>query len=99
MLLTTRNAGQLVGGTNGPRDDMATQPQQRKLRVNRPFILDGKRREVGDEVTVPLALASELMTANKAEPAENEPSAAHLAAKAEAKARATPSKAAAPAVA
>jgi hypothetical protein len=67
---------------------MATQAQARKVRVNRPFFLDGKRVEVGAEVVLPLALAGELMTARKCEPAEIEPTAEHLRAKAEADMRA-----------
>lgn len=65
---------------------MATQPSHRKVRINRPFFMEGKRREVGEEVSLPLALASELMTARKVEPAEIEPTAEHLRALAEAKA-------------
>lgn len=66
---------------------MATQPSHRKVRINRPFFLEGKRREVGEEVLLPLALASEMMTARKCEPCDIEPTAEHQRALAEAAAR------------
>jgi hypothetical protein len=52
----------------------------RKIRVNRPFLYEGKRREIGEELVVTAQLASELSSANKAESADSAPSAAHLAA-------------------
>lgn len=65
---------------------MATQAH-RKVRVNRPFIYEGRRREIGDELIVPTNLAFELYTAAKAESTDNEPSAQHMAAKADAQAK------------
>ena len=73
----------LVAGTPST---MATNAH-RKIRVNRPFMYEGKRREIGDELTVPVALYFELVTARKCELSENEPSDEHIRAKAEAKAK------------
>jgi len=86
MPLSTANAGSLVGGM--PAKTMATQPAHRKIRVNRPFIYEGKRREIGEEFPVPTLLYAELATAAKCELAENEPSEAHQRAKADAQAKA-----------
>lgn len=67
---------------------MATQQSaQRKIRVNRAFIFDNRRREIGEEIVVPTLLAFELYTARRAEPADNEPSEEHLRNKAEAQAK------------
>lgn len=93
MPLTAASAQALVGGA--PQDTMATQAQQIKCRVNRPFLYEGKRREVGDELAVPAALAAELFTANKAERCDHEPSELHLRAKAEAALRTKAAKTAA----
>lgn len=73
---------------------MNTQVQSIKVRVNRPFMYDGKRREVGEELSAPIALAAELFTAHKAERADREPTAEHTLAKAEAQAKAKPATAA-----
>ena len=75
----------------GAPTHMATQ-SHKKIRVNRPFIFEGKRREVGEEFAVPALLYAELVTAAKCESAADEPSEAHLRAKAEAQARAKAAK-------
>lgn len=72
---------------------MNAQVQSIKVRVNRPFIYEGKRREVGEELSAPVALAAELFTAHKAERSDREPTAAHTLAKAEAQAKAKPAQA------
>lgn len=70
--------------------NMATQSQsaQRKIRVNRAFMYDGRRREIGEEIVIPTLLAFELYTARRAESADNEPSEEHQRCKAEAQAKA-----------
>ena len=74
---------------------MATSTQHRRIRVNRPFMYENKRREIGDVFTVPAMLYAELVTANKCELADHEPSEDHERAKAEAAAKAKAPKAAA----
>ena len=88
--MLTASGSPLVAGTPA---NMATQPH-RKIRVNRAFYYEGKLRQVGDELTVPTLLYSELVTARKCELTENEPSEDHLRAKAEAAAKAKAHKAA-----
>jgi hypothetical protein len=78
---------------SGAPSNMAT-AAHRKIRVNRPFMYEGKRREIGEEFAVPAMLYAELVTARKCELAENEPSEDHLRAKAEAASKAKPGKAA-----
>lgn len=87
-------ASPLVAGT--PDHTMATQAH-RKIRVNRAFYFEGKVRQVGEELTVPTLLYSELATARKCELTDNEPSEDHLRAKAEAQAKAKTAKTAVPA--
>lgn len=84
-MLTTRGSPLVAGAVLA--NTMATQAQHRKIRVNRPFIYEGRRREVGEEFPVPTPLAFELYTARKAESTDNEPSEDHLRAKAEAQAK------------
>lgn len=88
--MLTASGSPLVAGT--PSTTMATQAH-RKIRVNRPFMYEGKRREIGDELAVPVQLYSELVTARKCELSENEPSEDHLRAKAEAQAKSKAAKA------
>jgi hypothetical protein len=88
MPLTSANTSALVGGATG--DHMATQRQtesQIKCRVNRPFWKDGRVHDIGSELVLPAALASELYAAGKVERAENEPSDYHRQQLADAKAR------------
>lgn len=48
-----------------------------RVRVNRSFVLEGKVRAVGEEVTIPPSLAAELDHAGKIERSDREPSMAH----------------------
>lgn len=82
--MLTASGSPLVAGTPS---NMAT-TSHRKIRVNRPFMFEGKRREIGDEIVVPSMLYAELVTANKCELAENDPSEDHIRAKTEAAAKA-----------
>jgi hypothetical protein len=86
-MLTASGSPLVVGA-----QPMATQAH-RKIRVNRPFIYEGRRREIGEEFTVPTMLYAELVTAAKCELAENAPSEDHMRAKAEAQAKAKAAKA------
>ena len=48
-----------------------------RVRVNRPFMYETKARAVGDEMTLPPSLASELWAAGKVERSDREPSEYH----------------------
>lgn len=81
--MLTASGSPLVAGTPST---MAT-TSHRKIRVNRPFMFEGKRREIGDELVVPSMLYAELVTARKCELSESEPSEDHIRAKTEAAAK------------
>lgn len=75
MALTLENSGAaLVAGRPLPRTT-------RRVRVLRPFMVDGARAAAGAELTLPAAFANEMCAANKAEHlAEPEATAASTAA-------------------
>lgn len=66
MVLTLENAGALVPGKK-PEDFMQERPVEAKVRVLRGFYVGTVPQEIGKVVMLPIRLAGEMVTSNKAE--------------------------------
>jgi hypothetical protein len=66
LVLTLESAGALVPGRK-PEDFMQERPIEAKVRVTRAFYVGKEVQEIGKVVTLPIRLAGEMVTSNKAE--------------------------------
>ena len=66
MTLTLDNAGAFVPGKK-PEDFMQERPVEARVRVLRPFYVGTTVQEVGKIMNLPIRLAGEMVSCNKAE--------------------------------